>query len=117
MLFEGLHPEQVAGLGIRKPAGPTGVKPMASKTEMEPRPRPTSSNRDLAYRSSQDVSGPLTVILAVIAFVLAASFLYNLDMALNADYPAVSQTVPSPTINPNLTPDPATPPETVSSNS
>lgn len=90
---------------------------MASKTEMEPRPRSTSSNRDLAYRSSQDVSGPLTVILAVIAFVLAASFLYNLDMALNADYPAVSQTVPSPAINPNLTPDPATPPETAPSNS
>jgi hypothetical protein len=112
-----LHAEQVAGLGIMNPAGPTGAKAMASKTEMEPRPRPTSSNRDLAYRSSQDVSGPLTVILAVIAFVLAASFLYNLDMALNADYSTVSQTVPSPTINPNLTPDPATPPETDSSNS
>ena len=88
---------------------------MASKTEMEPRPPSTSSNRDLSYRSSQDVSGPLTVILAVIAFVLAASFLYNLDMALNADYPTVSQTVPSPIINPNLTTAP--PAETAPSNS
>jgi hypothetical protein len=109
-MLEELHPEQVDGLGIMKAAGPTGVKAMESKTEMEP--RPTSSKRDLAYRSSQDVSGPLTVILAVIAFVLAASFLYNLDWALNPDYPTVSQTAPSPAINPNLTPDPATPPET-----
>ena len=79
---------------------------MASKAEMEPRPKPTSSNRDLAYRSSQDVSGPLTVILAVIAFVLAASFLYNLDGALNSDLPTMSETVPSPAINPHVTPPP-----------
>jgi hypothetical protein len=79
---------------------------MASKAKMEPRPKPASSNRDMAYRSSQDVSGPLTVILAVIAFVLAASFLYNLDGALTSDYPTVTQTLPSPSINPNVTPPP-----------
>ena len=84
---------------------------MASKTEMESRPRPTSSNRDLTYRSSQDVSSPLTVILAVIAFVLAASFLYNLDWAINADLSTVSETTPFPTINPNvIPPTPAEPP-------
>ena len=82
---------------------------MASKTEMEPRPKPTSSNRDLAYRSSQDVSGPLTVILAVIAFVLAASYLYSLDWNYTSDLPAVTETLPSTA--------PATPPSTPPSNS
>ena len=90
---------------------------MASKAQMESRPKSTSSNRDLAYRSSQDVSGPLTVILAVIAFVLAASFLYHLDCALTSDFPTVTETVPSPAINPNVTPAPATPPATAPSNS
>ncbi|MEP7174816.1 MAG: hypothetical protein ABI705_15090 [Aestuariivirga sp.] len=69
---------------------------MASKAQPESKAKPASTNRDLAYRSGEDVGGPLTVILAVIAFVLAASFLYNLDWALNADLPAVSETVPSP---------------------
>ena len=31
---------------------------MAPNPQLEPRPKQVSRNRDLAYRSSQDVSGP-----------------------------------------------------------
>ena len=82
---------------------------MASKTQPEFKAKPASSNRDLAYRSSQDVSGPLTVILSVIAFVLLASFVYSLDWHYSSDLPAVTQTLPSTA--------PATPPSTPPSNS
>ena len=75
---------------------------MASKAESKPKARPTSRNRDLAYRSSQDVSRPLTVILAVIAFVLAASFLFSLDWHYASDLPAVTESQPTQA--------PATPP-------
>jgi hypothetical protein len=54
-----------------------------------------SRNRDLAYRSSQDVSGPLTVVLAAIAFVLLASFVYSLDWHYASDLPAVTETSPT----------------------
>jgi hypothetical protein len=73
---------------------------MASKSQAEFDAKPASSNRDLAYRSSQDVSGPLTVILAVIAFVLLASFVYNLDWHYASDLPAVTETLPSPVLLP-----------------
>ena len=68
---------------------------MANRAQTEFKAKPTSSNRDLAYRSSQDVSGPLTVILAVIAFVLLASFVYSLDWHYSSDLPAVTETLPS----------------------
>lgn len=68
---------------------------MASTAESTPQARPASRPRDLAYRSSQDVSGPLTVILAVICFVLAASFLFSLDWQYSSDLPVVTETLPS----------------------
>jgi hypothetical protein len=82
---------------------------MASKAQTPSKAKPPSRNRDLAYRSSQDVSGPLTVILAVIAFVLAASFLFSLDWHYSSDFPTVTETLPSHA--------PATPPSTAPSNS
>lgn len=69
---------------------------MASRAQTEFKAKPTSRNRDLAYRSGKDVSGPLTVILAAIGFVLVASFLYSLDWNYSSDLPAVTQTLPSP---------------------
>lgn len=62
---------------------------MAGKSE--PKAGPASRNRDLAYPSGEDVSGPLIVILAALAVVLVASFLYNLDEALNPSFPALSE--------------------------
>ena len=82
---------------------------MASKSQPEFKTTPASSNRDLAYRSSQDVSGPLTVILAAIAFVLLTSFVYSLDWHYTSDLPAVTETLPSTA--------PATLPSTPPSNS
>ena len=70
-----------------------------AQTQFQPPPEPprgpVSSNRDLAYRSSKDVSGPLTVILAAIAFVLAASFLFSLNWHYTSDLPVVTETSPS----------------------
>ena len=82
---------------------------MASETQPDSKATPASRKRDLAYRSSQDVSGPLTIILAVIAFVLLASFVYSLDWQYSSDLPTVTQTVPSQA--------PATPPSTPPENS
>ena len=82
---------------------------MASKAHPESEARPASSNRDLAYRSSQDVSGPLIAILAAIAFVLLASFVYSLDWRYTSDLPALTETLPSTA--------PATPPSTPPANS
>jgi hypothetical protein len=75
---------------------------MANRSQTEFKAKPVLSNRDLAYRSSQDVTGPLTVILAVIALVLLASFVYSLDWSYSPDLPAVTETLPSTA--------PATPP-------
>lgn len=78
---------------------------MASKIQPEFKAKPASSNRELAYRSGQDVSGPLTIILAVIAFVLLASFVYSLDWHYSSDLPAVTETLPSTApATPTLTP-------------
>ena len=82
---------------------------MASKAQPESKTKPASRNRDLAYRSSQDVSGPLIAILAAIAFVLLASFVYSLDWHYSSDLPAVTETLPSTA--------PATPPSTAPANS
>jgi hypothetical protein len=82
---------------------------MASKAQPEFKAEPASRNRDLAHRSSQDVSGPLVAILAAIAFVLLASFVYSLDWHYTSDLPVVTETLPSTA--------PATPPSTPPSNS
>lgn len=82
---------------------------MASKAQPETKAKPASRDRDLAYRSSQDVSGPIAVILAVIALVLLASFVYSLDWQYKSDLPAVTETLPSTA--------PATPPSTPPANS
>ena len=76
---------------------------MASMDQPESKAKPASRNRDLAYRSSQDVSGPLTVILAVLPFVLLASFVYSLDWQYSSDLPAVTETLPSPVLLPPAT--------------
>ena len=82
---------------------------MASKPQPESNAKPTSRDRNLAYRSSQDVSGPLIIILAAIVFVLLASFVYSLDWHYNSDFPVVTETLPSTA--------PATPPSIPPSNS
>ena len=81
---------------------------MANRARTEFKARPTSSNRDLAYRSSQEVSGPLIAILTAISFVLA-SFVYSLDWHYSSNLPAGTETLPSQA--------PATPPSTPPSNS
>ena len=65
------------------------------QTQTEINAKATSGDRDLAYRSSEGVSGPLAVILAVIAFVFAASFLFSLDWHYSPDLPRVTGTPPS----------------------
>ena len=77
---------------------------MASEAQTKSKAKPESRNRDLAYRSSQDVNGPLAVALAVIAFVLLASFVYSLDWRYTSEFPSATQTVPSPAINPGAAP-------------
>ena len=82
---------------------------MATKPQIASGPRRTSSNRDLAFRASHDVNGPLAVILAVVAFVIAVSVLFGMDWSWTSDFPTVAQTMPSPDINSTLAPAPANP--------
>lgn len=81
---------------------------MASKAQPASEAKPATRGRDLAY-ASEDVSGPLTVILSAITFVLLASFMYSLDWHYKSDLPVVTETLPSTA--------PATPPSTPPSNS
>lgn len=100
-----------AALGIRRLVlRATGVMPMATKAQAHFQPQPEPGKRELAHRSGHDVSGPLTVILALIAFVLLASFVYSLDWNYTSEFPAVSQTAPSPHVNATVPPAPANPP-------
>lgn len=85
---------------------------MAPNPQMESRPKAVSHNRDLAYRSSWDVSGPLIVILAIIAFAVVASFVLTKDWSSTSDFPTMAETLPSPDVNSNVTPAPAKPPAT-----
>ena len=82
---------------------------MASRVQPESEAMPASRNRELAYRSSHDVSGPLIAILAAISFVLLASFVYSLDWHYSSALPAGTETLSSQA--------PATPPSTPPSNS
>ena len=52
---------------------------MAPNPQLEPRPKETTHNRDLAYRSTRDVTGPLIAILAIIAFALGLSVVLTMD--------------------------------------
>lgn len=83
---------------------------MAPNPQLEPRPKTASRNRDLAYRSSQDVSGPLIVIMAIIAFAFVLSIVLTMDWSSTSDFPTVTETLPAPDVNSNVTPAPATPP-------
>jgi hypothetical protein len=80
--------------------------------QLEPRPKATARNRDLTYRSSQDVSGPIIVIMAIIAFAVVLSFVLTMDWSSTSDFPTVTETLPAPDVNSNVTPAPApaTPP-------
>ena len=76
---------------------------MATKVQPASKTTPASRERDLGY-ASEDVSGPLMVVLSAIAFVLLASFVYSLDWHYESDLPAMTETLPSTA--------PATPPST-----
>ena len=81
---------------------------MAPNPQLEPRPKEVTLNRDLAYRSSQDVNGPLIVILAIIAFAFVLSIVLTVDWSSTSDFPTVTETLPAPDIKSDVTP--ATPP-------
>ena len=81
---------------------------MAPNPQLEPRPKKVTNNRDMAYRSSEDVSGPIIVIMAIIAFAVVLSFALTVDWSSTADFPTVTETLPAPDINSDIPP--ATPP-------
>ena len=83
---------------------------IAPNPQMEPRPTAITRNRDLAYRWSHDVSGPLIVIMAIISFAVGLAFVLGMAWSSMPDFPTVTETLPSPDINSNVTPAPATPP-------
>ncbi|HLA01339.1 MAG TPA: hypothetical protein VJ019_01125 [Aestuariivirga sp.] len=85
---------------------------MAPNPQLEPRPKAITRSRDLAYRSSEDVSTPLLVILAIIGFATVLSFVLTWDWSSKPDFPTVTETLPAPDINSNVAPAPATPPAT-----
>jgi hypothetical protein len=89
---------------------------MAPNPQLEPRPEAVSPNRDLAYRSSQDVSGPLIVIMAIIGFAFVLSVVLTVDWSSVPDFPTVTETLPAPDVNSNVTLAPATPPATPPAN-
>ena len=80
--------------------------------QLEPRPKATTRNHDLAYRSSQDVSGPIIVIMAIIAFAAVLAFALTADWSSTQDFPTMAETLPAPDVNSNVNPAPAKPPET-----
>ena len=81
---------------------------MAPNPQLEPRPKAIKRNSDLAYRSSQDVSGPIIVIMAIIAFAVVLSFALTADWSSISEFPTVTETLPAPDINSDVPP--ATPP-------
>ena len=85
---------------------------MAPNPQLEPRPEATTRNSDPAYHSSQDVNGPLIVIMAIIAFAFVLSVVLTADWGSISDFPTVTETLPAPDVNSNVTPAPATPPAT-----
>ncbi len=85
---------------------------MAPNPQLEPRPKSVSSNHDLAYRPSQDVTGPLIVVLAIIAFAVVLSFVLTVDWSSTRDFSTVAETLPAPDVNSDVTPPRAKPPAT-----
>jgi hypothetical protein len=83
---------------------------MAPNPQLEPRPKEVSRNRDLAYRPSLDVTNPLIVIMAIIAFAVGLSFVLTMDWSATSDFPTVAETLPAPDINAQVPPAPAPPP-------
>lgn len=83
---------------------------MAPNPQLEPRPKEVSPNRDLAYRSSLDMTSPLVVIMAIIAFAIGLSFVLTMDWSATTEFPTVAETLPAPDINAEVPPAPATPP-------
>ena len=83
---------------------------MAPNPQLEPRPKETTRNRDLAYRSSLDMTSPLIVIMAIIAVAVGLSFVLTMDWSGMPDFPTVTETLPSPDVNSDVAPAPATPP-------
>ena len=85
---------------------------MAPNPQLEPRPKEILRNRDLAYRSSLDMTSPLIVIMAIIAFAVGLSFVLTMDWSSTPDFPTVAETLPAPDINAQVpaAPAPATPP-------
>jgi hypothetical protein len=83
---------------------------MAPNPQLEPRPKAITRSRDLAYRSNEDVSTPLIVILAIIGFATFLSFVLTWDWSSTPDFPTMTETLPAPDINSNVAPVPATPP-------
>ena len=72
---------------------------MAPNPQLEPKPNVITRNRDLAYRSSRDVTGPLIAIMAIIAFAIGLSFVLTMDWSGAEDFPTVAETLPAPDIN------------------
>ena len=83
---------------------------MAPNPQLEPRPKEISRNRDLAYRPSLDVTSPLIVIMAIIAFAVGLSFVLTMDWSSTPNFPTVAETLPAPDTNAQVPPAPATPP-------
>ena len=79
---------------------------MAPNPQLEPRPKEVSRNRDLAYRSSQDVTGPLIAIMAIIAVAVGLSFVLTMDWSGTEDFPTVAETMTAPDINAQAPPAP-----------
>lgn len=84
---------------------------MAPNPQLEPRPKSIKRNSDLAYRPSQDVTGPIIVIMAIIAFAVALSFALTFDWSSTSKFPTVTETLPAPDINSDVPP--AAPPAPV----
>ena len=79
---------------------------MAPNPQLEPRPKEITRNRDLAYRSSQDVTGPLIAIMAIIAVAVGLSFVLTMDWSGTEDFPTVAETMTAPDINAQAPPAP-----------
>ena len=83
---------------------------MAPNPQLEPRPKEVSHNRELAYRSSLDVTSPLIVIMAIFAFAVGLSIVLTMVWSATLDFPTEAETLPAPDINAQVPPAPATPP-------
>lgn len=77
---------------------------MAPNPQLEPRPREITRNRDLTYRPGWDVTGPVIVIMAIIAFGIGLSFVLTMDWSGTKDFPTVAETMTAPDINAQVPP-------------